>query len=58
VSEKKIRTHQIIISEAETEQFLSEKSAAGGSVTGVTLTSDDGFAAKNLPAAGRKVICW
>lgn len=43
------RIHLRIISEAEREQFLSEKPSTGGNVTIVTLTSEGGFVAENLP---------
>lgn len=38
------------------EQLLSEKTLAEGNLTVVRLTSDNAFAAKNLPVYGRKVI--
>lgn len=50
------RTHPKIISETETEQFLSEKVVIGRGVTVVTLMSSNTFAAKNLPFYDRKVI--
>jgi len=45
-----------VISETESDQFLSEKSLERGGVTVVTSTSASGFAAKNLSLCGRKVI--
>lgn len=48
------RTHYAVICEAEAAQFLSEKAAIRGSVTMVTLTNSDVFAAKNLPVYGQK----
>lgn len=38
------------------EQFLSKKALTLGSVTVVTLTSGNSFAAKNLHVYGRKVM--
>jgi len=49
MADKKQRIHVDIIYEAETSQFLSEKSDMGGKVPEGTLTSRSGFAAINWP---------
>jgi len=54
MSYQNTRTHFSVIYVAETEQFLSEKTSARGGVMTITLTSDGGFAAKNLSVYDRK----
>lgn len=51
---KMVRAHPKIISEVKTSRFLSEKPEAVGGVTVVTLTSDEGFAAKNSSVLSQK----
>ncbi len=50
------RTHLIIFFVAETEIDLSEKTEAQGSVAFATLTSNEGFAAKNSRFMAERIL--